>query len=387
MSTDHKKNQPIYLDYHSTTPVDFRVAKQMFDQMTAAFGNASSVDHKYGDEAKTAVDQSVLYVADLIGASSKQIIWTSGATESINLAIFGHIARNSDRTLPRIAILPVEHKAVIDTCEALAKQKLAEIIQLQVDSKGRVELENLEKVCASGISLLCVVAANNEIGNIYPIGEIGKIAQRYEVAFLCDASQVVGKVPIDFAEWGITYLAISGHKLYGPKGVGALVVRKGYRLKPLIYGGGHQKGMRSGTLNVPGIVGLGEACRLRKLEMVEDERAIATKRDQMQELLIEAIPGLVVNGDTQSRLAGNLHISIPGIPNSAIIARVHSKLAISSGAACSSGVEVPSHVLRALGLSSEQMEGALRIGIGKFTTEEEVCQAVKILSETIFSIR
>ena len=387
MTINYNQNRPIYLDYHSTTPVDPRVAEKILYQMTEAFGNANSVDHQYGDEAEIAVAEAASNVAELIGASPKQIIWTSGATESINLAIFGHISRNNYSTLPRIAILPVEHQAVIDTCAALVKQKLAEIIWLQVDRKGRVNLEHLENVCAEGISLLSVMAANNEIGNIYPIKKIGKIAQKYQIPFLCDASQAVGKIPINFAEWGISYLAISGHKLYAPKGVGALVVGKGYRLKPLIYGGGHQKGMRSGTLNVPGIVGLGEACRLRKLEMMEDERAIATKRDKMQKLLIKAIPGLVVNGDIESRLAGNLHISIPGIPNSAIIARVRSRLAISTGAACSSGVEAPSHVLRALGLSREEMEGALRIGIGKFTREEEIEQGVKILSEVIFAIR
>jgi cysteine desulfurase len=230
------------------------------------------------------------------------------------------------------------------------------------------------------------MAANNEIGNIYPIQQIGQIAQKYKIPFLCDASQAVGKIPINFAEWGITYLAISAHKLYGPKGVGALVVQKGHQLKPILYGGGHQKGMRSGTLNVPGIVGLGEACRLRKLEMEKDELAIAAKRDRLQKLLSDAIPSLVVNGDTNSRLAGNLHISVPGIPNSVIIARVRSKLAISRGAACSSGVEAPSHVLQALGLPSEFVEGALRIGVGKFTIDEEIEQAAEILSTAIYSV-
>ncbi|BAZ21051.1 class V aminotransferase [Kalymmatonema gypsitolerans NIES-4073] len=197
---------------------------------------------------------------------------------------------------------------------------------------------------------------------------------------MCDASQAVGKIPINFEEWGITYLAISAHKLYGPKGSGALVVRKGYQLNPILFGGGHQKGLRSGTLNVPGIVGLGEACRLRLLEMEEDEKAIANLRDKLQGLLFEKIPGLVVNGDITSRLSGNLHISIPDLPNSAIIARVRHQLAISTGAACSSGVETPSHVLQAMGLSQEVIEGALRIGIGKFTTPQEIEQAASIIS-------
>ena len=275
----------------------------------------------------------------------------------------------------------------MDTCHALEKRGWAELIYLRVDSKGRLDLDDLAQVCTKGLSLLCVMAANNEIGNIYPIQAIAQIAQRHNIPFLCDASQAVGKIPIHFEEWGITYLAISAHKLYGPKGVGALVVRKGYHLEPLLFGGGHQKGMRSGTLNIPGIVGLGEACRLPSLEMEADEQAIATQRDRLQQLLLASIPNLVINGDIENRLAGNLHISVPNVPNSAIIARVRSKLAISTGSACTSGVETPSHVLRALGLSNELIEGALRIGLGKFTTDDDIIQAAEILSTTINQIR
>ena len=378
----------IYLDYHSTTPVDMRVANQMLYYMTAAFGNASSIDHPFGDRAEEAVSQAAIHIAKLIGSSPKEVIFTSGATESINLAIQGSISNAASSQIKhRIAVLPVEHKAVLDTCDALAKKGLAEIVSIRVDSQGRLDLEHLEQVCANKLSLLCVMAANNEVGNIYPLEKIGQIAQKYDIAFLCDASQAVGKIPINFEEWGITYLAISAHKLYGPKGSGALVVKKGHHLNPIIFGGGHQKGIRSGTLNVPGIVGLGEACRLRQLEMAEDERAGATKRDRLQSLLLDKIPGLIVNGDTTSRLAGNLHISIPDVPNSAIIARVRSKLAISTGAACSSGVETPSHVLQALGLPANLIEGALRIGIGKFTTDEEIDRAAEILSSAVIQIR
>jgi cysteine desulfurase len=378
----------IYLDYHSTTPVDSRVADKMLYYMTTAFGNASSIDHSYGDEAEKAVSQAAVNVAKLIGSSPKEVIFTSGATESINIAIQGSIPFDTTTTnTPRIAVLPVEHKGVLDTCYALEKKKLAEVINLQIDSKGRLNLEHLEKVCASGLSLLCVMAANNEIGNIYPIQEVGKIAQKYNIPFLCDASQAVGKIPINFEEWGITYLAISAHKLYGPKGSGALVVRKGYQLNPILFGGGHQKGLRSGTFNVPGIVGLGEACRLRLLEMGESEKAIAYLRDKLQSLLLNNIPGLVINGDISSRLSGNLHISIPDVPNSAIIARVRNKLAISTGSACSSGVETPSHVLQAIGLPTEAIEGALRIGLGKFTNSSEIEQAAEILSSAVHLTR
>jgi cysteine desulfurase len=354
----------------------------MLRYMTEEFGNASSVDHAYGDRAEDAVKQAAKHIAALIGASPREIIWTSGATESINLAIQGRLPSNPEKP-HRIALLPLEHKAVLDTCQALAKRGWAELIYLQVDSKGRLDLNHLEQVCMDGLSLLCVMAANNEIGNIYTIQKIGQIAQHYGIPFLCDGSQAAGKIPIQFEEWGITYLAISAHKFYGPKGVGALAVRKGYHLEPLIFGGGHQRGMRSGTLNVPGIVGLGEACRLRSLEMVEDERAIAAKRDLLQTLLLEKIPELVINGDSSSRLAGNLHISMPGVPNSTVIARVRSQLAVSTGSACSSGVEAPSHVLRALDLSPEIIEGAIRISVGKFTTEGEIKGAALVLSDAI----
>lgn len=385
MNSETAKTQPIYLDYHSTTPVDPRVAEKVLQYMTTCFGNASSTDHVFGDKAAAAVSQAAQHLAQLVGASPKEIIFTSGATESINLAIQGTIAASHDSS-PRIAISPVEHQAVLDTCKALEKKRRAEIIYLRVDSQGRLDLNHLEQTCRDGVSLLCVMAANNEIGNIYPLEKIGRIAQNHNIPFLCDGSQAVGKIPINFAEWGITYLAVSGHKFYAPQGVGALVVKRGYTLEPILFGGGHQKGLRSGTLNLPGIVGLGEACRWRQLEMVQDESAIATKRDRLQAQLAAKISELIVNGDSNSRLAGNLHISIPGIPNSAMIARVRGKLAISRGSACSSGVEAPSHVLRAMNLPEDVIEGGLRIGIGKFTTEAEIDQAADILASTVKDI-
>lgn len=372
---DTKKivNKPIYLDYHATTPVDPRVVDRMVYYMTTAFGNASSVDHVYGDEADQAISLAKKQVANLVSSLPKEIIFTSGATESINLAIQGLIKKTSNfKHKSRIAVMPIEHKAVLDTCYAMEKQGLAKIIELKIDSLGRIDLDYVKKVCAKGLSLLCVMAANNEIGNIYPIEEIGYIAQQYDIPFLCDASQAVGKIPLNFKEWGISYLAISAHKLYGPKGVGALVVRKELNLEPIIFGGGHQNGMRSGTLNVPGIVGLGEACWLRQLEMEIDEKIIAMKRDNLQNLLQSRIPGLIVNGDQNSRLAGNLHISIPGTSNNVVITKLRAKLAISTGAACTSGIETPSHVLTALKLPANEIEGALRISVGKFTTEDEI---------------
>ena len=375
----------IYLDYHSTTPVDPRVAKKVMYYMTNAFGNPNSVDHIYGDETAKAVKQASQQIASLINASPTEIIFTSGATESINLAIQGHITQQNP--LAKIIVSPVEHKAVLDTCQALAKKGLAEIIWLKVNQQAQIDLEYLEKACANGASLLCVMAANNEVGTIYPIEKIGAIASSHNIPFLCDASQAVGKIPLNFQDWGITYLAISGHKLYAPKGVGALVIRKSAYLPPMIYGGGHQQGMRSGTLNVPGIVGLGEACHWSQLEMSTDESGIAILRDHLQNQLQTAIPELVVNGDLNNRLSGNLHIAIPGIPNSAIIARVRHQLAISTGAACSSGVIAPSHVLQAMNLAEDIIEGALRIGIGKFTTKQEIETAASLLINAVKAIQ
>jgi cysteine desulfurase len=378
----------IYLDYHSTTPVDLRVAQKVMWAMTDGFGNASSTDHAIGDAAEAAVKEAKGHIADLVGASPRDIIFTSGSTESINLAIQGTIQHLENKDIhPHIALSAVEHKAVLDTCLALEEQGRVKLLILPVDAQAHIELSQLEQACASGINLLCVMAANNEVGTLYPIDKIAHIAQTYNVPFLCDASQAIGKIPIHFQDCGITMLSLSAHKFYGPQGVGALVVKRGHPLEPLFYGGGHQRGLRSGTLNLPGIVGLGEACRLRALEMEEDERAIGEKRDRLQILLTEKIPGLVVNGDQENRLAGNLHISIPGIPNSAVIARVRHKLAISTGSACSSGVEVPSHVLRAMNLDEDIIEGSLRIGLGKFNTSAEIEAAFSILAQAIQAVQ
>ncbi|MGY6530126.1 MAG: cysteine desulfurase family protein [Cyanobacterium sp.] len=370
----------IYLDYHSTTPVDRRLLDVIYDSMIDNFGNPSSIDHLWGDRPLTAIKKAKQQIADLIQCKPQEIIFTSGATESINTVIQG-------LTPPHHFIIsPLEHKAVIDTCEAMGKRGLGKITWLKVDGKGRIDLEYLEKICSQGASLLCIMAANNEIGNIYPIKKIAKIAQKYHIPFLCDASQAVGKIPLHFEDWGITFLTISGHKLYAPKGIGALIIKKGHHLQPLIYGGGHQNGLRSGTLNVSGIVALGEACYLRQLEMAEDERAIALKRNHLQSLLQAKIPSLIVNGDIDNRLAGNLHISIPDIPNSAIIARIRDKLAISTGSACTSETLAPSHVLRAINLKDELIEGALRIGVGKFTTDEDIENSATILINTVKEI-
>ena len=385
MITDtNTKQRPIYFDYHATTPMDPRVVERMLYYMTEAFGNASSTDHTFGDEAEEAVTTSAQQVANLVGTSPRNVIFTSGATESINLALQGHCTAAGRKQ--HITVSPLEHKAVLDTCKALEEQGKAELHWLQVDRLGRMDLEHVKKACQSGADLLCIMAANNEIGNIYPIQKIAEIAAEYNTVFLCDATQAVGKISMKFDDWSITYLALSAHKIYGPKGCGALIVQTGAHLSPLIYGGGHQKGLRSGTLNVPGIVGLGEACRLRLEEMEYDEEVIRAKRDQLLWLLQAEIPDIICNGDTEARLAGNLHISIPNIPNSVIIAHIRQKLAISTGSACSSGIEAPSHVLKAIHLDDKCIEGALRISIGKFTTDQEIIEGAKIITDAIVSI-
>ena len=380
-----QSDRPIYLDYHATTPVDPRVASVVMEYMQIEFGNASSIDHTYGDKADRAVKQAAKQVADLVGAVPREVIFTSGATESINLVLQGLTPKSPSAHKLKIAVLPIEHKAVLDTCDALVKKGIAEMILLKVDRQGKLDLEHVETTCTQGIDLICVMAANNEIGTIYPMPEIGAIAQRYNAPFLCDATQAVGKIPINFRDWGITYLTLSGHKMYAPKGIGALILRKGYHLQPLIYGGGQQKGIRAGTLNVAGIAGLGEACRLRQQEMLADEQAIAAKRDRLQSLLLESIPDLTINGDRLNRLAGNLHISVPNIPNKAIITRIRDQLAIATGSACSSGVETASHVLQAINLPTNLIEGALRISIGKFTTDAEIDRAANILITAVHS--
>jgi cysteine desulfurase len=374
----------IYLDYHATTPVDRRVAEKVLSCMTDCFGNASSTDHARGDRARAAIDHAKHQIASLIQCQPQEIIFTSGATESLNLAIQGTVIRRERHRQPtRIAISSVEHKAVLDLCQTLHHQGRIQLRLIPVDDRANLDLQVLETYCQEGLDLLGIMAANNEVGTIYPLETLGEMAQHYQIPFLCDASQAVGKIPLKFQDWNLSLLAFSGHKLYAPQGIGVLIKSRDYPLDPLLYGGGHQQGLRSGTLNLPGIVGLGEACALRQQEMAIDEPRIAQQRNTLQAQLQQAFPDLVVNGNPDNRLAGNLHCSLGGIPNSAVTARLYDRLAISSGSACSSGTIAQSHVLRAMGLPDETIEGALRIGLGKFTTDEEVQAAAHLLIDTL----
>ncbi|OHX40721.1 MULTISPECIES: cysteine desulfurase family protein [Cytobacillus] len=377
--------RPIYLDYHSTTPIDPRVVSKVTSVMNNIFGNPSSLEHFYGTEAQSLITEAKRQVCNLIKCTSSEVIFTSGATESINLAIQGivHQARNrrSEKKM-EIVVSPIEHRSVLETCFNLEKHGIAKITKLNIKPDGNIDYSHLRTVCSAQPILLCVMAANHEIGTINNINNIGEIAKQFNVPFLCDATQAVGKVDIDFNKSNATFLALSSHKFYGPKGIGALVIRKGTAINPLFYGGGQQMGLRPGTLNVPGIAGFGEACRLRALEMNYDEKLIKNKRDKLQNLLIQLVPEIIINGDLSNRLSGNLNISIPGLKNTDLIFLIRSKIAISTSSACSSGKE-SSHVLKALGLSEDIIKSSLRIGIGKFTTEKDIDRSAKILADSI----
>ncbi len=383
----------IYMDYQASTPIDPRVLEKINHVYTQGFGNASSTTHAFGDIANAAVKRATHQVASLVGGYYRNrkhhpIVFTSGTTESINLAIKGYVAANpAKQGVFRLATLPLEHKAVLDTCKDLRAKRQIELIFLKVKTNGQIDLDELKAQCQKGLDLLVVMAANNEIGTIYPLQRICEIATEFNTPVFTDASQAAGRIPLAFNEWNIAMLALTGHKMYGPMGVGALMLRKDIRLESMIHGGGHQQGLRSGTLNVPGIVGLGEACALREQEMALDEFHIANMRDLMQLTLQTAYPEIRVNSDLENRLAGNLHISVIGIQNDVLIANIRHELAISTGSACTSGVEEPSHVLTAIGLSEDYKKSALRISLGKFTTMEEIESATKLLINTIQKLK
>jgi cysteine desulfurase len=373
----------IYLDYHATTPVDPRVVEVVVHHMTTAFGNASSRDHAYGDEAERSVEVAAAEVARLIGAQTRNIVFTSGATEAANLALKG-VAWAAQPNLGRpvrIGLMPVEHPAVLDTCEYLQHRGLAEVTHFRVDDRAQLELDDYRRKVREGLDLVVLMAANNEVGTIYPLKEAARIAKRYGALVFSDATQAAGKIPLEFTRWDVDLMVLSAHKLYGPKGVGALVSRKNLQLEQWLHGGQQQRGRRAGTLNVPGIAGFGEAAKLRRSEMQSDELRIASQRDRFQRLLEGS--SVVVNGDLESRLAGNLHMSFIGVPNQALVARIRHRVAVSTGAACSSGIEAPSHVLRAMGLPQERVDGAIRFGIGKFTEDNDLERAAELIENAV----
>jgi len=351
--------------------------------MTTAFGNANSTEHIYGEVAAALVTDARREVAELVNADPEGVYFTSGSSESIRLAVAHAVAGRGHRPL-RVAVTTVEHRAVLDTVAIHERRGEVTVHWLAVDGRARLDMVALEAACHDGIDLVCVMAANNEVGTLYPGEEVARIAGRAGARTLIDATQAAGRVPIHAAAWGITYLTVSAHKIYGPKGIGALIVPPELDVRP---SHGPTPSTGDGTPNVPGIVGLGEACRLRRLEMADDEPRMAAQRNRLEALLFADIDGIVVNGDHERRLSNNLHVSVPDVPNDAVIARLRRHVALSTGAACSSGTQTPSHVLRAMGLSEALQEGALRIGTGKFTTDAEIERAAEHIVQAVAAIR
>ena len=370
----------IYLDNQATTPLDPEVFSAMSPWFTEKFGNASSRNHTYGWEAEEAVEIARESVAAIIGSLPKEIIFTSGATEANNIALQG-AAKNYQNQGQHIITLETEHKAVIDVCQHLSEDGF-DITYLPVDKDGMLNVNKFEDAIRDDTIFASVMHVNNEIGVIQPIKELGAICKNKNVIFHVDAAQSVGKIPLNIDDMGIDLLSISAHKFYGPKGVGALYIRRKdprVQLQPVMFGGGHERGVRSGTLPVPNIVGMGRACDLAADVMNEENLKITTLRDALLQGIRDKNPNALVNGSMEKRVAGNLNMSFPGVNNEAIIAAIP-EIAISSGSACTTSTMEPSHVLLALGMSKEEAYSSLRFGIGRFNTEEDIHIAVKSIN-------
>jgi cysteine desulfurase len=364
---------PIYMDNHATTPVDKRVLDAMLPYFTEKFGNAASRNHSFGWEAEEAVDKARNQIAALINAKPKEIVFTSGATESDNLAIKGIVEFYKDKG-NHIVTCVTEHKAVLDSCRTLERTGKATVTYLPVDRYGMVDPDSVRKAITDKTVLITIMYANNEVGTIHPVREIGKIAKEKGVIFHCDAVQAAGKIPVDVERDGIDLAALSAHKIYGPKGIGALYVRSKaprVRITAQMDGGGHERGMRSGTLNVTGIVGLGKACEVAQAEMADENRRLLDLRSKLQAGLFERLEDVTLNGHPTERLPGNLNVSFAYVEGESLLMGI-SDVAVSSGSACTSATLEPSYVIRALGVSEELAHSSIRFGLGRFNTEEEV---------------
>jgi len=378
---------PIYMDYHATTPVDPRVLEAMMPYFTAKFGNAASRNHPFGWEAEEAIEAARKQVAELIGANAKELIFTSGATESNNLAIKG-VAEMYREKGNHVITCVTEHKAVVDTCKKLEKQGLR-VTYLPVQKDGRISLEELRASITDKTILITIMTANNEIGVIQPIAEIGAIAKEKGILFHTDAVQAVGKVPFDVTAMKTDLVSLSGHKIYGPKGVGALYVRRRnprVLLAEQISGGGHERGMRSGTLNVPGIVGLGKAAELCRLEMQKDTERLGKLRDRLNEGLHKNLDEIYINGSMEHRLPHNLNISFAYVEGESLLMGIND-VAVSSGSACTSASLEPSYVLKALGAGDDLAHSSIRFGLGRWTTDEEVDYVIDKLTKVVRRLR
>jgi cysteine desulfurase len=370
----------IYLDYHSTTPCDQRVVEVMQPYYYLNYSNPSSFLHLEGRKALNAVENARTKVADLIGAGSVEIIFTSGATESNNLAILG-IGRSYQGVRKKILTTPIEHKSVLEPCRELQRQGY-ELVNLPVDHMGTVKLEEAVKLIDDTTLLVSVQAANNEIGTLQPIGEIAKIARERGALVHCDAAQAVGKIPLDVQKWGVDFLSISSHKLYGPKGVGALYMRdgpEGFPIMPVFLGGNQEHGLRPGTYNVPGVVGFGVACEICQSEMFEESKRISSLRDRLEAKLMVRIGNIQINGNMQLRLPGNSSLSFPQVEGDALLLNLPT-LGLSMGSACNTGAIEPSYVLTSIGLSRDMASSTIRVGIGRFTTEREIEESADLIA-------
>ena len=376
---------PIYLDYSATTPVDPRVAEKMIPWLTEKFGNPASRSHAFGWEAEAAVEEARQEVANLVNADPKEIVWTSGATESDNLAIKGAAHFYSGKGKHLITV-KTEHKAVLDTCRELERQGFA-VTYLDVQENGLIDLEAFKNALRPDIIVVSVMFVNNEIGVIQPIAEIGEICREKGIIFHVDATQAPGKVDIDLATLKVDLMSFSAHKVYGPKGIGALYIRRKprVRLEAQMHGGGHERGFRSGTLPTHQIVGMGEAFRLARLEMVEENQRIRALRDRLLQGLL-SIEEVFVNGDLEQRVPQNLNISFAYVEGESMMMAIKD-LAVSSGSACTSASLEPSYVLRALGRNDELAHSSIRFTLGRFNTNDEIDYAIKLLHEKIGKLR
>jgi cysteine desulfurase len=380
------QGKPIYMDYHATTPVDPRVIETMLPYFSEIFGNAASRTHGFGWEAEKAVETGREQVAQLVGAKAKEIIFMSGATEADNLAIRGVVEFYRDKG-NHVVTQVTEHKAVLDTCRALEREGKATVTYLPVNRFGRVDLDDVRRAITDKTVLVSIMYVNNEIGTIQPITDIGKITREKGVLFHSDAVQGVGKLPLDVEEMNLDLVSLTAHKIYGPKGVGALYVRSRgprVRLTPLIYGGGHERGMRSGTLNVPGIVGFGKAAELCRQSMADEGQRILRLRERLRSGIWSRLDEVYLNGDPTHRLPGNLNVSFAYVEGESLLMGLNGSvhpiaaaaslppIAVSSGSACTSATLEPSYVLKALGVGDDLAHTSIRFGLGRFTTEEEV---------------
>ena len=377
---------PVYLDYSATTPVDPRVAEKMIPYLCEKFGNPASRSHAYGWEAEKAVEEARAEVARYINADPREIVWTSGATEADNLAIKGvaHFYKDKGKHLITVK---TEHKAVLDSMRHLETEGF-EVTYMDVEENGLLDLAKLEAAIRPDTTLVSVMAVNNEIGVIQDIAAIGEMCRRHGVLYHCDATQAVGKMDLDTEKLKIDLMSLSGHKVYGTKGIGALYVRRKprVRIEPQIHGGGHERGMRSGTLPTHQIVGMGEAYRLARLEQAEEIKRIAALRDRLKDGIEKNIPEIVINGDMEHRVCSNLNVSFNFIEGESLMMAVKD-LAVSSGSACTSASLEPSYVLKSLGRSDELAHSSIRFTLGRFTTEEEIDFAVKLLTEKVAKLR